>query len=123
MKGGEAMHIAGPYAIPMARNNSRARASRRGPWVAMYLCFALILVPVVFYTALHLVFFGFTGEPVIVDLALGFVLPFLWIVGLLGTVRLRASAAQALTCGFATLVVISVLLILDTVRFQPIFSY
>jgi hypothetical protein len=89
----------------------------------MYVCFAVILVPVVFYTALHLVFFGFTGEPIIVDLALAFLLPFLWIVGLLGTVRLRATAVKALTCGFVTLVIIGGLLAVDTVRFQPIFSY
>ena len=88
----------------------------------MYFAFAVVFVVVAFYTVLHLVFFGFTGEAVGVDLGLALVLPLVWIAGLLVSIRLRKSRASALAWGYCTLAVLVVVLAFDTVRFGPIFS-
>lgn len=88
----------------------------------MYLVFAVVFAVVAFYTVLHLVFFGFTGEPVGVDLGIALVLPLVWIVGLLQAVRLRASPKTALAWGYGTIAVLVVALAVDTVRFAPIFG-
>ena len=88
----------------------------------MYLAFAVVFVGVAFYTVLHLVFFGFTGEPVGIDLRLALLLPLVWAVGLLVSIRLRASRTTALAWGYGTLAVLVIALAFDTVRFGPIFS-
>jgi hypothetical protein len=88
--------------------------------LALYLAYAVVLVVVGFYTVLHLVFFGFTGEPVGIDFALALVLPLLWIVGLLRAVALRATPRSALVWGWVVLAVVVAILVADTVRFTPI---
>ncbi|MCU1544649.1 MAG: hypothetical protein JWM50_2514 [Microbacteriaceae bacterium] len=89
--------------------------------VVLYAAYAVVFVFVVFYTLLHLVFFGFNGDPVGVDLGLGLVLPLLWIVGLLRAIALRATPRRAQFWGFLVLAVVVVLLAFDTARFAPIF--
>ena len=88
----------------------------------MYLAFAVVFVGGAFYTVLHLVFFGFTGEPVGIDLGLAFLLPLVWAVGLLVSIRQRKSRTTALAWGYGTLAVLVIALALDTLRFGPIFS-
>jgi len=88
----------------------------------MYALFAVVFVGVVSYTVLHLVFFGFTGEPVGIDLGIAFVLPLVWIVGLLRAVRLRARPTASLAWGYGTIALLVIALALDTVRFGPIFN-
>jgi hypothetical protein len=89
--------------------------------LALYVAYALVFLVVAFYTVLHLVFFGFTGEPVGIDLGLALVLPLLWIIGLLRAVALRATPRPALFWGGIVLVVVIAILAFDTVRFAPIF--
>jgi hypothetical protein len=84
--------------------------------VTLYVAYAVVFVVMAFYTLLHLVFFGFNGDPVGIDLGLGLVLPLLWIVGLL-----RATPRSAQFWGYLVLVVVVALLVFDTVRFAPIF--
>ena len=88
----------------------------------MYALFAVVFVGVVSYTVLHLVFFGFTGEPVGIDLGIAFVLPLVWIVGLLRAVRLRARPTASFAWGYGTIALLAIALALDTVRFGPIFN-
>ena len=92
------------------------------PIVVLYLVYALVFVVVAFYTALHLVFYGFAGEAIGIDLAAGLLLPLIWAIGLLRTVKLRADRVAALTWGYAVIGVLVVALVVDTVRFQPIFA-
>ncbi|GAB2447468.1 hypothetical protein GCM10027029_01400 [Conyzicola lurida] len=86
----------------------------------MYLAFVLVFVVMAFYTVLHLVFFGFSGEPVGIDFGLALVLPLLWIVGLLRAVATRARPAVSLAWGIAFIVLVVAVLAFDTVRFTPI---
>jgi hypothetical protein len=86
----------------------------------MYAALALVFVVVAFYTLLHLVFFGFSGEAVGVDFALALVLPLIWIVGLLRAIVTRAKPVVSLAWGFGTVAVLVVILAFDTVRFTPI---
>ena len=88
----------------------------------MYFAYAIVFAVVAFYTVLHLVFLGFTGEPVGVDEGLAFIIPLLWISGLLTAIRLRANRTRSLFWGFGLLLLLVILLSFDTVRFQPIFS-
>lgn len=101
-----------------------AGSARRLPlaFIGLYFAFAVVFAVVAFYTVLHLVFFGFTGEPVGIDLGLAFVLPLVWAIGLLVSIRLRKSRTSALAWGYCTLAVLVVVLAFDTVRFGPIFS-
>jgi hypothetical protein len=89
--------------------------------LALYAAYALVFVVVAFYTVLHLVFFGFTGEPVGIDLGLALVLPLLWIIGLLRAGALRATPRTAQLWGWIVLGIVVVILVFDTVRFSPIF--
>jgi hypothetical protein len=89
--------------------------------VTLYVAYAVVFVVMAFYTLLHLVFFGFNGDPVGIDLGLGLVLPLLWIVGLLRAVALRETPRSAQFWGYLVLVVEVALLVFDTVRFAPIF--
>ena len=88
--------------------------------VVLYLVFAVLFVPVAFYTVLHLVFFGFAGGPVGIDLGIALVLPLAWAIGLLRTVKLRARPTAALAWGYTVVALLVIALIADTVRFQPI---
>ena len=101
-----------------------AASTRRPPlaFIGLYFAFAVVFVVVAFYTVLHLVFFGFTGEPVGIDLGLALVLPLVWMIGLLMSVRLRKTPKSAFAWGYITLAVLVVVLVFDTVRFGPIFS-
>ena len=107
-------------ARPRAKQDSTGR--RKIAIVAMYALFAVVFAVVVFYTVLHLVFFGFTGEPVGIDLGIAFVLPLVWIVGLLRAVKLRARPVASMAWGYGTIAVLVIALALDTVRFGPIFN-
>jgi hypothetical protein len=89
--------------------------------IVLYAAYAVVFVFVAFYTLLHLVFFGFNGDPVGVDLGLALVLPLLWIVGLLRAVALRETPGRARFWGYLVLVLVVVLLAFDTARFAPIF--
>jgi hypothetical protein len=88
--------------------------------IVLYLVFAVVFVVVAFYTALHLVFYGFSGEPIGIDLGAALLLPLVWAIGLLRTVKLRATPVAALTWGYSVIGVLVVALVVDTVRFQPI---
>ena len=112
-----------------ARNSTRAPARRPAAKAAprvspavvvMYLVFALVFVVMAFYTVLHLVFFGFSGEPVGIDFGLALLLPLLWIVGLLRAIVTRATPAVSLAWGITFLVLVVGVLAFDTVRFAPI---
>lgn len=109
-----------------SRTGSRKRAQRtQKPTLALvvlYLVFALVFIVVVFYTVLHLVFFGFSGEPVGIDLGAAFLLPLAWAIGILRTVKLRATPVSALFWGYSVIGVLVIALVLDTVRFQPILA-
>jgi Na+/alanine symporter len=105
-----------------SRAKQNTTGKRRIAIVAMYALFALVFAVVVFYTVLHLVFFGFTGEPVGIDLGLALVLPLVWIVGLLRAVKLRARPVASMAWGYGTIAVLVIALALDTVRFGPIFN-
>ena len=109
---------------PAASARRPAAAARRLPlpFIGLYFAFAVVFAAVAFYTVLHLVFFGFTGEPVGIDLGLAFALPLVWAIGLLVSIRLRKTPASALAWGYCTLAVLVVVLAFDTVRFGPIFS-
>jgi hypothetical protein len=104
-----------PAKKPAPRQNRTTPAA-----VVMYLVFALVFVVMAFYTVLHLVFFGFSGEPVGIDFGLGLLLPLLWIVGLLRAVATRAQPAVSLAWGITFLVLVGAVLAFDTVRFTPI---
>jgi len=105
---------------PRAKATSKpARLTKRV--VVLYLVFAVVFAGVAFYTALHLVFYGFAGGPVGIDLGAGLLLPLAWAVGLLRTVKLRATPAAALVWGYSVIGVLIAALIVDTVHFQPIF--
>lgn len=106
----------------MAKPKPTTTTRRKIAIVVMYALFALVFAAVVFYTALHLVFYGFTGEAVGIDLGIALVLPLVWIVGLLRTVKLRATPTKSLAWGYGTIVVLVVALLLDTIRFGPIFN-
>lgn len=88
----------------------------------MYVLFALVFAVVAFYTALHLVFFGFTGQAVGIDLGIALLLPLAWIVGLLRAIKVRANTTASLAWGYGTIVLLVIALALDTVRFGPIFN-
>jgi hypothetical protein len=88
--------------------------------VVLYLVFAVVFVVVAFYTTLHLVFYGFSGEAVGIDLGAGLLLPLVWAIGLLRTVKLRATPRAALAWGYSVIAVLVIALVVDTVRFQPI---
>ena len=103
------------------KRKSTAKKTRPAPRViVLYLVYAVLFVAVAFYTALHLVFYGFSGEPVGIDLGIGLILPLVWAIGLLRTVKLRARPAAALAWGYTVVALLVIALILDTVRFQPI---
>lgn len=108
-----------------SRSTSTAKATTRAPRttaavIVLYLVFAVVFAAVAFYTALHLVFFGFSGEPIGIDLGAALLLPLAWAIGLLRTVKLRAHPVSALTWGYSVVGVLVIALIVDTVRFQPI---
>jgi len=112
-----------------SRTTSKAKAKAKAAQkktalavVVLYLVFAVLFVAVAFYTALHLVFFGFSGEAIGIDLAAGLLLPLAWAIALLRTVRLRATPVSALIWGYSSIAVIVIALIVDTVRFQPILA-
>jgi len=90
--------------------------------IALFVVYAIVFVAVAFYTALHLVFYGFTGEAIGIDLGAALLLPLVWAIGLLRTVKLRADRIAALTWGYSVIGVLVLALVFDTVRFQPIFS-
>jgi hypothetical protein len=108
-----------------SRSKSRAKASAKPARptravVALFAVFALVFVVVAFYTALHLVFYGFSGEAIGIDLGAALLLPLAWAIGLLRTVKLRANPIAALTWGYSVIGVLVIALVVDTVRFQPI---
>jgi len=107
-----------------SRTKPKGTAARRvsPPLIALYLVYAVVFAVVAFYTALHLVFYGFAGGPIGIDLAAGLLLPLVWVIGLLRTVKLRSKRTAALIWGYSVIGVLVVALVVDTVRFQPIFS-
>jgi hypothetical protein len=90
--------------------------------VVLYLVYAVVFAVVAFFTVLHLVFFGFTGDPVGIDLAAALLLPLVWAIGLLRTVKLRATPNSALAWGYSVIGVLVIALIVDVFWFQPVFS-
>jgi len=110
-----------------SRTRPRAKPSAKptkttGAVIGLYVVFAVAFVIVTFYTTLHLVFYGFSGEPIGIDLGAALLLPLAWAIGLLRTVKLRANPIAALTWGYSVIGVLVVALIVDTVRFQPILA-
>ncbi|GAB3606300.1 hypothetical protein GCM10027413_17090 [Conyzicola nivalis] len=107
------------------RASAKASTKRARPTraiVILYLVYAIVFVGVAFYTVLHLVFFGFSGDPVGIDLGAALLLPLVWIVGLLRTVKLRDRPTAALTWGYSVIALLVIALIVDTFWFQPILA-
>jgi hypothetical protein len=121
-----------PYTSIMAtpaasrtRTSATASKKRTRPTkalVILYLVYAVVFVGVAFYTVLHLVFFGFSGGPVGIDLGAALLLPLAWIVGLLRTIKLRDRPQAAIVWGYSVIAVLLVALVVDTIWFQPILA-
>ena len=114
-----------PKAKATSRTGSKTPAKparTSGAVVVLYLVYAVVFVVVAFYTVLHLVFYGFSGEAIGIDLAAGLLLPLVWAIGLLRTVKLRANRVAALSWGYSVIGVLVIALVVDTVRFQPILA-
>jgi hypothetical protein len=103
---------------------AQAKKQQPGAWPVfwMYAAYALVFVIVAVYTFVHLVFYGFSGEPIGVDLLLGLVLPLTWILGLLFAIGNRKRRLTSLRVGWSFLIVLVIILIGDSVRFAPLFA-
>jgi len=112
-------------ATSRTRQTAQAKKKSGRPPVALvvlYLVYVVAFAAVAFFTVLHLVFFGFTGDPVGIDLGAALLLPLVWAIGLLRTVKLRATPTAALAWGYSVIGVLVVALVVDVFWFQPVFS-
>ena len=90
--------------------------------LAVYAGFGVLALVIAVTTFIHLIFWSFSGEVVSLDAVLAVIVIAVYAIGLVGTIVLRRRVEASIRWGRIALVVTSILLAADIVRFIVYFS-
>jgi hypothetical protein len=94
-----------------------AATTRPASLLAVSVGFGVLALVIAITTFIHLIFWGFSGEMVSVDAVLAVIVIAVWAIGLIGLIALRRSVENARRWGRIAIVVTSVLVVADIIRF------
>ena len=97
-------------------------APRAATPLAVYVGFGLLALVIAVTTFIHLIFWSFSGEVVSLDALLAVIVIAVYAIGLFGTIVLRRRVEASIRWGRISLVVTSILLAADIIRFIVYFS-